>query len=44
MAEDLKKPVSEWELDGKFVKARNFVLHVKTVNDTAKRVVKLASE
>ena len=44
MAEDLKKPVSEWESDGEFVKARNFVLHVKTVNDTAERAVKLASE
>ena len=40
----LTKPVTEWESDGEFVKARNFVLHVKTVNDTAERAVKLASE
>ena len=43
-SEWLKKPVSERESDGEFVKARNFVLHVKTVNDTAERAVKLASE
>ena len=43
-SEWLNKPVSEWESDGEFVKARNFVLHIKTVNDTAERAVKLASE
>ena len=43
-SEWLNKPVTEWESDGEFVKARNFVLHVKTVNDTAERAVKLASE
>ena len=43
-SEWLTKPVTEWESDGEFVKARNFVLHVKTVNDTAERAVKLASE
>ena len=43
-SEWLNKPVSEWESDGELVKARNFVLHIKTVNDTAERAVKLASE
>ncbi len=43
-SEWLTKPVSEWDSDGEFVKARNFVLHVKTVNDTAERAVELASE
>ena len=30
--------------DSEFVKAKNFVLHVKTINDTAERAVKLPYE
>ena len=43
-SEWLNKPVTERESDSEFVKAWNFVLHVKTVNDTAKRAMKLTPE